>query len=541
MTGGRVVVLGATGRNFAAGMSGGIAYVLDEVGDFERRCNRDMVDLEPLADAEDVALVLALIRKHSEYTQSNRAAKVLAAWDALAAEVRQGHAAGLPARPRRPGQGQERGTRADLERAAGGAAWVSRRDSWRSGASCPSGDRWRSGSRTGGRSTGEFPEEKVRAQGARCMDCGIPFCHKGCPLGNIIPDWNDLVYRNRWREALDRLLATNNFPEFTGRLCPAPCEGSCVLGINADPVTIKQIELEIIEHAFREGWVKPEPPLVRTGKSVAVVGSGPCGLAAADQLNRAGHRVTVFERADRIGGLLRYGIPEFKLEKGILDRRLKLMEAEGVIFRVNAEVGVNVSVDELRSEFDAVLLAGGAPVPRDLKVPGRELDGIHFAMEYLPQANRRCEGDTLPEATLISAKGKRVVIIGGGDTGADCLGTAHRQGAALGHSVRAPATAARVARRRTTPGRSGRTSSGCPRRTRKAASGTTASRRSASRAGTARWSVCTGSAWSSRRARTAGRPCGSCRGPSSRWRSTSCCWPWGSWAPSATRYSRSSA
>jgi glutamate synthase (NADPH/NADH) small chain len=276
----------------------------------------------------------------------------------------------------------------------------------------------------------ELPEEKVRAQGARCMNCGIPFCHKGCPLGNIIPDWNDLVYRNRWREALDRLLATNNFPEFTGRLCPAPCEGSCVLGINADPVTIKQIELEIVEHAFREGWIVPEPPLVRTGKSVAVVGSGPCGLAAADQLNRAGHRVTVLERADRIGGLLRYGIPEFKLEKGILDRRLNLMAAEGVTFRPNAEVGVNLSVEALRSEFDAILLAAGATLPRDLTVPGRELDGIHFAMEYLPQANRRCEGDTVPEAACISAKGKRVVIIGGGDTGADCLGTAHRQGAA---------------------------------------------------------------------------------------------------------------
>jgi glutamate synthase (NADPH/NADH) small chain len=275
-----------------------------------------------------------------------------------------------------------------------------------------------------------LPEDKVRAQGARCMNCGIPFCHKGCPLGNVIPDWNDLVYRSRWREALDRLLATNNFPELTGRLCPAPCEGSCVLGINSDPVTIKQIELEIIEHAFREGWIRPEPPLVRTGRAVAVIGSGPCGLAAADQLNRAGHQVTVFERADRIGGLLRYGIPEFKLEKGILDRRLHLMEQEGVVFRVNAEVGVSIPAEALRSEFGAILLAGGAPVPRDLTVPGRELDGIHFAMEYLPQANRRCQGDQLPEATLISAKGKKVVIIGGGDTGADCLGTAHRQGAA---------------------------------------------------------------------------------------------------------------
>jgi len=274
-----------------------------------------------------------------------------------------------------------------------------------------------------------FPEDKVRAQGARCMNCGIPFCHQGCPLGNVIPDWNDLVYKNRWREALDRLLATNNFPEFTGRLCPAPCEGSCVLGINSDPVAIKQIEVEIIEYAFRQGWITPEPPLVRTGKSVAVVGSGPCGLAAAAQLNRAGHRVTVFERADRIGGLLRYGIPEFKLEKGILDRRLALMEAEGIVFRASAEVGVNVSVAELRSGFDATLLAGGSTVPRDLTVPGRELEGIHFAMDYLPQANRQCEGDAVPGATLISAKGKRVVIIGGGDTGADCLGTAHRQGA----------------------------------------------------------------------------------------------------------------
>lgn len=276
----------------------------------------------------------------------------------------------------------------------------------------------------------EFPEEKLRAQGARCMNCGIPFCHQGCPLGNVVPDWNDLVYNGRWREALDRLLATNPFPEFTGRLCPAPCEGSCVLGINAKPVAIKTIELHIIEHAFREGWVKPEPPLVRTGKTVAVVGSGPAGLAAAYQLNRAGHWVTVFERADRIGGLLRYGIPEFKLEKQVLDRRLRLMAAEGVIYRTGANVGENVPVDTLRQSFDAILLAGGATAPRDLKVPGRELDGIHFAMEYLPLQNRRCHGEPVPEERFISAKGKHVVVIGGGDTGADCLGTALRQGAA---------------------------------------------------------------------------------------------------------------
>jgi glutamate synthase (NADPH/NADH) small chain len=261
------------------------------------------------------------------------------------------------------------------------------------------------------------------------MDCGVPFCHTGCPLGNIIPDWNDLVYRDRWREAIDRLHATNNFPEFTGTLCPAPCEGSCVLGINDDPVTIKAIELAIVEHAFQAGWIRPEPPLTRTGKKVAVVGSGPAGLAAAQQLNRAGHWVTVFERADRIGGLLRYGIPEFKLEKRVLDRRLDLLRKEGIQFRVNANIGVNVPVEELRRNFDAILLAGGATLPRDLQVPGRELHGIHFAMEYLPLQNRRCMGDEVPEERFITARGKRVVIIGGGDTGADCLGTAHRQGA----------------------------------------------------------------------------------------------------------------
>ena len=275
----------------------------------------------------------------------------------------------------------------------------------------------------------DFPEEKLKAQASRCMDCGVPFCHQGCPLGNIIPDWNDLVYRGRWQEALSRLFATNNFPEFTGRICPAPCEGSCVLGINADPVTIKQVEVTIIDRAFREGWVKPQIPAGRTGKNVAVVGSGPAGLAAAAQLNQAGHWVTVFERADRVGGLLRYGIPEFKMEKHILNRRLSLMAEEGIKFRTNANVGVNVPVDELRREFDAVLLAGGSTAPRDLPVPGRDLQGIYFAMQYLPLQNKRCEGDSIPENDFISAKDKHVVIIGGGDTGADCLGTAHRQGA----------------------------------------------------------------------------------------------------------------
>ena len=274
----------------------------------------------------------------------------------------------------------------------------------------------------------EFPEDKLKVQASRCMDCGVPFCHQGCPLGNIIPDWNDLVYRGQWQEALLRLLATNNFPEFTGRLCPAPCEGSCVLGINADPVTIKNIEVTIIDRAFKEGIIRPRRPARRTGKAVAIVGSGPAGLAAAAQLNQAGHWVTVYERDDRIGGLLRYGIPEFKMEKKILDRRLNIMLEEGVMFRTNANVGINVSVEELRREFDAILLAGGATAPRDLQVPGRELQGVCFAMEFLPLQNKRCEGDNIPDADFISAKDKRVVIIGGGDTGADCLGTVHRQG-----------------------------------------------------------------------------------------------------------------
>ena len=273
-----------------------------------------------------------------------------------------------------------------------------------------------------------FPAEKVQTQAGRCMDCGIPFCNNGCPLGNLIPDWNDLVYRDLWRDAVERLHATNNFPEFTGRLCPAPCEAACVLGINADPVAIKQVEVEIIDRAWAEGWVTPKPPSVRTGKRIAVIGSGPSGLAAAQQLTRAGHEVIVLERADRIGGLLRYGIPEFKMEKRHLDRRLAQMRAEGTEFRTGAAVGDDVDVDILLASHDAVVLACGATAWRDLPVPGRELDGIHQAMEYLPWGNRVQEGD-LDDAP-ITAAGKHVIIIGGGDTGADCLGTAHRQGAA---------------------------------------------------------------------------------------------------------------
>ena len=273
----------------------------------------------------------------------------------------------------------------------------------------------------------DFEPGALRAQASRCMDCGIPFCHNGCPLGNLIPEWNDLIWKDDWREASERLHATNNFPEFTGRLCPAPCEAACVLGINANPVTIKQVEVEIADRADSEGWITPVVPGQQTGKRVAIIGSGPAGLAAAQQLTRAGHEVTVLERQARIGGLLRYGIPEFKMEKAVLDRRLAQMVAEGTQFRAGVEVGVDLTVDELRSSYDAVVLAGGATVGRDLPVPGRELAGIHLAMDYLKPANEVQEGSR--ETWPITAEGKDVVIIGGGDTGADCLGTAHRQGA----------------------------------------------------------------------------------------------------------------
>jgi glutamate synthase (NADPH/NADH) small chain len=282
----------------------------------------------------------------------------------------------------------------------------------------------------------DFSHDTLREQATRCMDCGIPFCHNGCPLGNLIPEWNDLVRTDRWRDAIERLHATNNFPEFTGRLCPAPCEGSCVLGINQDPVTIKQVEVEIIDNAFDEGWVVPLPPEKLTGKTVAVVGSGPAGLAAAQQLTRAGHTVTVFERDDRIGGLLRYGIPEFKMEKRHIDRRLAQMEAEGTVFRAGVNVGIDITAAQLRAEFDAVVLTGGATASRDLPIPGRDLGGIHQAMEFLPWANRVQQGDPVlgeDGDPPITAKGKKVIIIGGGDTGADCLGTVHRQGAESVH------------------------------------------------------------------------------------------------------------
>ncbi len=278
-----------------------------------------------------------------------------------------------------------------------------------------------------------LPSAEVGKQAARCMDCGIPFCHQGCPVNNLIPDWNNLVYRDQWRTASETLHSTNNFPEFTGRVCPAPCEASCTLNIIDNPVTIKTIECQIVDRAWEEGWIQPVMAPAKTDKTVAVVGSGPAGMACAQQLARAGHSVTLFEKSDRIGGLLRYGIPDFKMEKHLIDRRMRQMEAEGVVFRTNVEVGVTVSMDILQADYDAVVLSGGAEAPRDLPVPGRELDGIHFAMEFLTQQNKRVAGDpeskAAPNGTL-SAKAKHVVVIGGGDTGSDCIGTSNRQGAA---------------------------------------------------------------------------------------------------------------
>ncbi len=274
-----------------------------------------------------------------------------------------------------------------------------------------------------------FTDEAVQGQGARCMDCGIPFCHTGCPVNNLIPDWNNLVFKGRWRDALNVLHSTNNFPEFTGRICPAPCEAACTLNINDDAVTIKSIECSIIDRGWTEGWIQPELPTRRSGKSIAVVGSGPAGMAAAQQLARAGHSVTVFEKDDRIGGLLRYGIPDFKMEKHHIDRRIKQMEAEGVVFKPNSHIGTALPVETLMKDFDAVILSGGAQAPRDLPVPGRDLKGIHFAMDFLGQNNRRVAGDSIPTGEVITAKDKHVIVIGGGDTGSDCIGTSIRMGA----------------------------------------------------------------------------------------------------------------
>ncbi len=436
MTGGRVVVLGRTGRNFAAGMSGGIAYVLDpnddvpaalQHGDGGSRVARRSGGRAARAKPDRAARAV-----HGQRARIARARELRGA----AVAVREGDAARLQARAAGAGARRRGGARSHVPRAGrSGVQWVRSPDSSKFSARNIRRGRSASACTTGSEVYLPYPEDGLRDQAARCMDCGIPFCHSGCPLGNLIPDWNDLVYRDRWKAAIDRLHATNNFPEFTGRLCPAPCEGACVLGINNDPVTIKAVEVSIIDRAFDEGWVTAQPPETRTGRRVAVVGSGPAGLAAAAQLNRAGHTVTVFERADRIGGLLRYGIPEFKLEKRHLDRRLNLLMEEGITFRTNANIGVDIPIGELKVEFDAIVLAGGSTRPRDLPVPGRELAGIHFAMDYLTLQNRGTKARRFADDQFISAKDKHVIIIGGGDTGADCLGTAHRQGAASVHQL----------------------------------------------------------------------------------------------------------
>ncbi|KAL7106938.1 hypothetical protein ACP275_06G023100 [Erythranthe tilingii] len=478
MTGGTVVVLGKTGRNFAAGMSGGIAYVLDADSTFKLRCNLELVDLDPVEEEEDILTLRMMIQQHQRHTGSQLAKEVLANFDSLLpkfikvfprdykhilASMKAGDVAKAAA--------ENAAKEAEVEE----EAELNKKDAFQvlKDMSVVSDDNNTSQAeeeqllkrptsvsnpvKNGGfvayeREGVSYRDPTVRmedwnevmveskpgpllkTQSARCMDCGTPFCHQensGCPLGNKIPEFNELVYQNRWREALDRLLETNNFPEFTGRVCPAPCEGSCVLGIIENPVSIKSIECSIIDKAFAEGWMVPRPPLKRTGKKVAIVGSGPSGLAAADQLNKMGHSVTIFERSDRIGGLMMYGVPNMKTDKiDIVKRRVDLMANEGINFVVNANVGQDpsYSLDRLRDEHDAIILAVGATKPRDLPVPGRDLSGVHFAMEFLHANTKSLLDSNLEDGNYISAKGKKVVVIGGGDTGTDCIGTSIRHG-----------------------------------------------------------------------------------------------------------------
>ncbi|GBG74300.1 hypothetical protein CBR_g18711 [Chara braunii] len=449
MTGGIVVVLGVTGRNFAAGMSGGVAYVLDTKGEFQNKCNTGLVDLDKMTEEEDISILKTMIQKHYKHTHSAVAKHVLMNFDDLLpfflkvfprdykrvlletrAKKAQQAAASLDSlkaiaangavleKPRRPtrveGAVKHRGFVVYEREGIPYRNTEERLKDWKEVM------------------VHEPPPALLKTQAARCMDCGTPFCHQGnsgCPLGNKIPEFNDLVHQNRWREALDRLLETNNFPEFTGRVCPAPCEGACTLGIIENPVAIKTIECTIIDKAWEEGWMVPRPPVRRTGMKVAVVGSGPAGLASADQLNKAGHFVTVYERADRIGGLIMYGVPNMKCDKEeVVERRVDLMRKEGVRFQTNVDVGVTISAKDLRAENDAVILACGATKPRDLPVPGRELKGIHFAMEFLTANTKSLLDSKLMDGKYISAKGKKVVVIGGGDTGTDCIATSVRHG-----------------------------------------------------------------------------------------------------------------
>ncbi|KAK4795794.1 hypothetical protein SAY86_028120 [Trapa natans] len=482
MTGGTVVVLGKTGRNFAAGMSGGIAYVLDLDGNFQSRCNVELVDLDKVEEEDDIMTLRMLIQQHQRHTGSKLAIEVLASFDSLLpkfvkvfprdykrvlesmkgqeAENTKENDISEAEQPDEP-ESMDKDAFEELKKMAAKETNYTTSQKVEAAASSQKLQE-RPTEVTGAKKHGGFmkyerksiqyrdpnvrvndwkevmvetnPGPLLNTQSARCMDCGTPFCHQensGCPLGNKIPEFNELVYQNRWKEALARLLETNNFPEFTGRVCPAPCEGSCVLGIIENPVSIKNIECAIIDKAFEEGWMKPRPPLKRTGKQVAVVGSGPAGLAAADQLNRMGHHVTVYERADRIGGLMMYGVPNMKADKiDVVQRRVDLMAAEGVNFVVNANVGNDptYSLEQLRADNNAIVLAVGATKPRDLPVPGRELSGVHFAMEFLHANTKSLLDSNLEDGRYISAKGKNVVVIGGGDTGTDCIGTSIRHG-----------------------------------------------------------------------------------------------------------------
>jgi glutamate synthase (NADPH/NADH) len=464
MTGGRVVILGSTGRNFAAGMSGGIAYVLDINKDFMSKLNTEMVEAGPIEEPEEIAYVRGLIEDHHHYTGSELAARILVDFNralrrfvkvlpvdykrvlaeeaAKAAEAKRAeynlpivagvhkkeqHKEETPAKLQdlEDSVGDHAADKKKalvLDKTKGFMKYQRRSEKYRSAKTRVKD--WAELSQ-------RLDEDELKYQSARCMDCGVPFCQSdsGCPISNIIPKWNELVFQGQWRDALNRLLMTNNFPEFTGRVCPAPCEGACVLGINEDPVGIKSIECAIIDRGFEMGWMVPTPPKVRTGKKIAIIGSGPAGLAAADQLNRAGHNVTVYERADRLGGLLMYGIPNMKLDKRIVKRRTDFMAAEGVNFKTGVAVGEDIQLMDLKKENDAVIIATGATVARDLPIKGRNLDGIHFAMEFLHKNTKSLLDSELADGSYLSAKDKHVVVIGGGDTGNDCIGTSVRHGA----------------------------------------------------------------------------------------------------------------
>lgn len=464
MTGGRILCLGSTGRNFAAGMSGGIAYVLDIHDDFLTKLNTEMVEAGPIEDKDEISYVRGLIEDHHHYTGSELAARILVDFNralprfikvlpvdykrvlqeeaAKAAEAKRAEFS-IPVLPSATPKTEHKPAKLmDIEESIGDVESDKKKEKKALVLDKTKGfmkyqrrsEKYRSATtrtKDWAELSQRLDEDELKYQAARCMDCGVPFCQSdtGCPISNIIPKWNELAFAGQWRDALDRLLMTNNFPEFTGRVCPAPCEGACVLGINEDPVGIKSIECAIIDRGFEKGWMVPQRPKFRTGKKIAIIGSGPAGLAAADQLNKAGHLVTVYERADRLGGLLMYGIPNMKLDKRIVERRTNFMAAEGINFKTGVAVGEDVQLLDLKKENDAVIIATGATVARDLPIPGRNLEGIHFAMEFLHKNTKSLLDSELQDGSYISAKDKDVIVIGGGDTGNDCIGTSVRHGA----------------------------------------------------------------------------------------------------------------